>query len=185
MMAFFSECQTIPLRSPLTVAVFMRVSRALDEKLSQSLIWCFQTNSQWIKLSKVPCSNSLGHMWSQWELSHSGSIGVRFFWSMAVMTPYNINFRSRLFNPTSCYHIVMWLEKFLDHSNKKKKKKVEVINNSLYSFGTECLEKKHKKGVEKASPVWKLLMIPQTNSSGKTLPGLCFADHSVCWIHAE
>lgn len=85
----------------------------------ESLNWRFYANeTQWTQLSEVPYTNIvahiLGHMWSQWESTHSGSVGVRFLWSTA-MTPCNLNFTSRLFHPTRSYPPLVQLEKFLDH----------------------------------------------------------------------
>ncbi len=45
------------------------------------------------------------------------------------------------------------------------------------------LKKKHKN--EETGTALNVLVILQTNSFERSLPGLCFADHSVCWIHAK
>lgn len=107
----------------------------------------------------APFVHALGHMWFQWE---------------PVLTPWQ------------CWcQLVSGSHQYYRHRTPKSLNVIALVPEQWPDFKTLICDRVFGKEMKNEICWWKMICDVFVITAEMAVPGLCFADHNVCWIHAK
>lgn len=107
----------------------------------------------------APFVHALGHMWFQWE---------------PVLTPWQ------------CWcQLVSGSHQYYRHRTPKSLNVIALVPEQWPDFRTLICDRVFGKEMKNEMCWWKMSCDVFVITTEMAVPGLCFADHNVCWIHAK